>query len=353
MDSTSLNANEAEVRPAVADLLASAGFAGDFSLQPIAGGRNNRVYRLETGGRRLLLKWYFSHPADERDRLQTEFSFCRFIWNRGVRVVPQPIACLSSKQIALYDYIEGRRLSADEIGQQHIDAALDFYHAVNRHQADPDAAGLPTASEACFRIKDHFESLRRRLAGLEQIDPQTESHRAARDFVTNSLLPFSRVVLERAEKQTDDWGIPLDAELEGNQRCLSPSDFGFHNAIVDGDERVFFIDFEYAGWDDPAKLICDFFCQPETPALRKFLPAFTESILAPLSRPDIHRHRVQLLLPVYQLKWCCILLTEFLPTGFARRQFGAGVVDQELLESQLEKARQSISRLNTEFAEVD
>ena len=27
-----------------------------------------------------------------------------------------------------------------------------------------------------------------------------------------------------------------------------------------------FIDFEYAGWDDPSKLICDFFCQPAVKA---------------------------------------------------------------------------------------
>jgi hypothetical protein len=353
VDSTSPDANTAEIRPEVADLLASAGFARDFSLHPIAGGRNNRVFRLETGGRRLLLKWYFSHPRDNRNRLQSEFSFYRFLWNRGVRVVPQPIAYLSGKQIALYDFVEGRRLSADEIGLRHIDATLDFYHAVNRHRADPDAAGLPLASEACFQIKDHLKCLGHRLASLEQIDPLTETHRAARDFVTNSLVPCSRMVLERAEKQADDWGIALDIELEITQRCLSPSDFGFHNAMIDGNKKVFFIDFEYAGWDDPAKLICDFFCQPEIPAPHEFLSAFTESVLSLMSRPDVHRRRVQLLLPVYQLKWCSILLNEFLPTGIARRQFGAGTVDRELLESQLEKARQSISQVSAWITEAD
>src|SRR6185503_11886129 len=49
------------------------------------------------------------------------------------------------------------------------------------------------------------------------------------------------------------------------QPRLSPSDFGYHNAVLADDETVRFFDFEYAGWDDPAKLVCDFFNQVEVP----------------------------------------------------------------------------------------
>ena len=40
------------------------------------------------------------------------------------------------------------------------------------------------------------------------------------------------------------------------------SDFGFHN-VINKNNKLFFIDFEYAGLDDPIKLICDFYCQPD------------------------------------------------------------------------------------------
>ena len=43
---------------------------------------------------------------------------------------------------------------------------------------------------------------------------------------------------------------------------MSPSDFGFHN-VIKKDDFLYFIDFEYAGLDDPVKLICDFYCQPD------------------------------------------------------------------------------------------
>ena len=57
--------------------------------------------------------------------------------------------------------------------------------------------------------------------------------------------------------------VVLDTLLP-EHRCISPSDFGFHNAIktLDG---VKFIDFEFAGWDDPCKALIDFMLQPKVP----------------------------------------------------------------------------------------
>ena len=33
-------------------------------------------------------------------------------------------------------------------------------------------------------------------------------------------------------------------------KCISPSDFGFHNSIIDREGNINFVDFEYSGWDD-------------------------------------------------------------------------------------------------------
>ena len=54
--------------------------------------------------------------------------------------------------------------------------------------------------------------------------------------------------------------------LRSEQCCLSPSDFGFHNALADETGQMIFLDFH----DMPAvtirpKLVSDFFCQPEIP----------------------------------------------------------------------------------------
>ena len=121
---------------------------------------------------------------------------------------------------------------------------------------------------------------------------------------------------------------------------MSPSDFGFHNALLDSLGRLCFFDFEYAGWDDPAKLVGDFFCQVEVPVSRRFLAGFAEGIASTYPQPDALIERIQLLFPVYQLKWCCIVLNEFLPAGRARREFSeAHLCADRQPEIQLRKAR--------------
>jgi hypothetical protein len=110
--------------------------------------------------------------------------------------------------------------------------------------------------------------------------------------------------------------------------------------------RLRFFDFEYAGWDDPAKLLCDFRCQVELPVPPPLWQEFLVKILELLPHADRVAWRVKWLLPVYQLKWCCIVLNEFLPEGQARRRFSA--VDragQRQPDMQLPKARQLLEQV--------
>ena len=55
---------------------------------------------------------------------------------------------------------------------------------------------------------------------------------------------------------------PLSAKLARCKKMISQSDVGFHNCGTTNG-KVFFYDFEYAGYDHPIKLICDTYYQPE------------------------------------------------------------------------------------------
>ena len=54
----------------------------------------------------------------------------------------------------------------------------------------------------------------------------------------------------------------------------------------DGRGRLRFFDFEYAGWDDPAKLLCDFRCQVELRVPPPLWQEFLGKILEPLPHAD-------------------------------------------------------------------
>ena len=171
-------------------------------------------------------------------------------------------------------------------------------------------------------------------------------HLAADDFVQQSLAPAWRRVRESFLEKVGRAGWALDAELPIEQRCLSPSDFGFHNALLTDQGEVIFLDFEYAGWDDPAKTVCDFFCQVDVPAPADAWPSWMRRLAKYVAfTGDELPRRCEMLLPVYQIKWCCILMNVFTATGRARRDFsGAASADPEPLERALRLARLMVER---------
>ena len=321
-----------------------AGLGPVLALAPLAGGANNRVYRLETPGGAALLKSYFRHPDDPRDRLGAEFAFSQFAWNRGVRCIPRPLACDPEAGLALFEYVFGKSLHGSAAGEAAVDQAVDFFRALNRDRRHPDALQLPRASESCLGLDDHFGTVDRRVSRLQSIGVGSEIDRAAAALVEKELMPAWCQALARARYEAAANGLETSTRLGNGERCLSPSDFGFHNAILANDGRLRFIDFEYAGWDDPAKLICDFFCQPAAPAPAHAFERFALAIAAEMPSPALHAARARLLLPVYRVKWICIMLNEFLPVGESRRVF-SGTEGAARKAAQLAKARAALAQL--------
>jgi len=329
----------------VTTLLESSGLGLPSAIQRLPGGGNNRVHRVDTASGPVLLKEYFRHAADPRDRLGAEQAFLHFAWGHGVRAIPQPLACDPEAGIGIYEFLAGGKLAPGEVTAAHVDEAAALLAAVNRHRGDPAAARLPSASEACFSLAEHLVCVDRRIARLATIDLQSNLHRRAAALVAERLVP----AWQRVRDTVAASGLPFDAPLATADRVISPSDFGFHNCIAT-DSGLKFIDFEYAGWDDPAKTVCDFFCQPAVPVPREHFERFLATAAATSLDTAALRNRVGLLFPVYELKWCCIMMNEFLPVGdqrrtFARRADSPIASRHDQLQRQLEKVATVLGRL--------
>jgi len=325
------------------DVLRRAGVREPFRLEPIAGGGNNRVYRVDSTAGAVVLKAYFRHPDDPRDRLRADFGFSSFAWDCGARALPRPLAGDPEAGMAVYEFVAGGKLAPGGVTAAHVAEAAAFFREVNEHRADPRAGHLPEASEACFSIAAHLACVGRRVERLDGIDAGSLLGEQATAIVAGRIVPAWRRVRESVQSAA---GTAADEPLAAGDRCLSPSDFGFHNAILASDGRLRFLDFEYAGHDDPAKMACDFFCQPAVPAPREHLPVFVASLAGLWASPSAFRRRVELLLPVYELKWCCIMLNEFLPAD-GRRTFAGAAADREARRAaQLVKVAAALARLD-------
>ena len=141
-------------------------------------------------------------------------------------------------------------------------------------------------------------------------------------------------------------GKAPEPSLSLSNRCLSPSDFGFHNALIDEKGHATFLDFEYAGRDDPAKLICDFFCQPELAPPLPHYADFTGRLATALDLADEDLWRARLLLNAYRIKWVCIMLNEFQSVGARRRAFASTQDNETRAAHQLRSAERYLDLIN-------
>lgn len=316
-------------------------------LEPLSGGRNNRVFRADTeSGEPAVLKSYFRDARDPRDRRLAEWTFLSFASQRGVTTVPAPLATDADAGASLLGFVKGRRLKPGEVTEAHMQAALRFVTAINPaigYSQPGELSDIPAASEACFSMAEHVATVERRVARLASLDPSAPSGFEAAAFVARELTPAWHLVSSRLAKS-----VAADAEraaglVDESDIIYSPSDFGFHNALVDDDGRVSFLDFEYAGRDDPAKLLCDFFCQPDVPVDQTYFTEFWDQ----WAGSDCYRWRASLLLDAYRIRWACIMLNDFLPLGDARRSFAEQSRRADRCAAQLAKARAALAAIET------
>jgi hypothetical protein len=311
--------------------------------QPLTGGANNRVVRL---GDAVLAKRYFHHPADPRDRFATEHAFYCYAAAAGVMQLPRALGWDEPQRLGLFSFIEGR--SPSTASRPHVEAAAAFFTVLNRSRALPEAAALPAASEACFSLDQHLATVRRRIDTVSALPHEDGLDASALAFVNETLIPAWAAT--ESALRAEFAPFQLAREFPSSERCVSPSDFGFHNSLLTPSGEVVFIDFEYAGWDDPAKLVGDFFCQPDIPVSLTHFDWFVASVASALQLADraSFTARCRALLPLYRVKWTCILLNEFTRAGRDRRVFSLGeAAATERRERQLTRARHMLGAVTT------
>lgn len=313
----------------------------NLTILPFDLGGNNQTFRVQTIAGVFVAKKYFSHHDDKRDRLASEFSFLSFVQDITKEMVPRAIAKLPVYNIALYEFIEGLPLAAGEISQKEVNTAVDFFCKINQPQFRQAAKNIPKASEACFSIEDHISLIKNRINQLLKINTHTTYSNTIHEYA-NRLNAH----LEQLKKST------LKSNLLPEQWCISPSDFGFHNALKRNNNNICFIDFEYAGWDDPAKMAADFFSQLAVPVPPKYFETFVKQSMSCFPHANDLVERAFFLRPIYQIKWCCIALNIFLPYHLERRKFANKDLNLiELQQNQLTKAKKILDLLENEYVQ--
>lgn len=297
------------------------------SMQRLSGGANNQVFRLND---HFILKKYFQHPEDPRKRQETEFAFLTYSWKIGLRQIPEPLASNEKTGVALYSAVPGKLANREDLSPSLFQQSLDFFLLLNRQKHL--GLHLGAASEPSFRLIDAIHFIDRRMARLK-------ANALINNLLKEKLCPLWETLKCKAALHD------LTSFLPATSLCLSPADFGLHNILID-QGKAYFIDFEYAGWDDPAKAIGDFAASPHTIMPGNYCIQFAEAVAQTFADRESFYRRLKIHFLLSQIKWSCIILNVFLKTDWERRQFSHS---DQTLQMQLQKANQYIESITLEI----
>jgi len=282
-----------------------------LSENRLGGGRNNRVSLFELEQKKVVLKEYYSSPKDTFDRFTKETNFYRHMQKYSINNSLVLIDSNLDKKINIFEFLEAKKPEQKNITLDLIVQCANFINFLNQESS------LDNAIEACFSIGDHINSVERRFSSFEFLKNSNGVGRKAYEFINDILYSD----FFKAKKNI----LENEKESINEIRIVSPSDFGFHNSLLDKNKKLIFLDFEYGGIDTPYKLICDFFSQPDYEIDTKYIALFIEK----LSFGDlISIGTVKRLLSIYKIKWSLIVLNNFLKEGSLRRKYADENTDE-------------------------
>jgi len=336
--------------PALADAAEIAARLLDRDITAIArcgNSGNNRLYRVATDEGVFALKSYPTIGQDPRDRLGNEFSAFTFLRRHGIADVPDALAADRDSGFAVYQWIDGILAKPQRSGD--MDQVLDFVARLMPLGKEPDAAQLKPASEAVFCPQDVVTQIEGRLVRLDEV---AAHHPILAEYLDNEFRPLFARTTEWAQSGYQREGLDFAEAVGPEARMLNPSDFGFHNALRRPDGKLVFIDFEYFGWDDPVKLTCDFVQHPGMDLTDSERAQMLNGMAGLRSDDATYPIRLENIYPLMGLRWCMILLNEFLRDRLARRQFAGAAQDAtEAQTRQLAKARRWAAMVGTYLQE--
>jgi len=166
------------------------------------------------------------------------------------------------------------------------------------------------------------------------------------DFLANDLQPAFAIFEQKARASYAKLGEDFDHDLPQQRLTLIASDFGAHNVLRGADGRLAFVDFEYFGWDDPTTSIANFVLHPGMNLTVAQRAIYTERLIEHFGAAG--ELRLKVLLPLYAVRWCVIILGEFLPERWHHRTqaLRSGHSWDQVRNDQLNKARGLLARFS-------
>jgi len=271
-----------------------------LEVERLSGGINNYVARCKLESGSAVVKKFNRDDSYRGSCFIAERRFLELANTRAIGFTPRLIGCNEREGIIIMENIEGGRYAEASMGDKRsLYQAAEFYRKMNEGIEARDAMVGIRAREGYLCISEHLENIRRRIGSLGTRNLVGERKDTADRILSELALEFENLI--------EDVGMEVRKGNINDCICaddlrISPGDFGYHNAIKTK-RGPCFIDFEFSGWDDPAKTFTDFMLQPRVSIRYREKDLATE-----FGIKENTIRRLGVMRRVMQLKWVCIIL---------------------------------------------
>jgi len=221
-----------------------------LTVRRMSGGANNALYQVASGGEQYGCKLCV---VDERRRAAREYGALRLLQGAGLDLAPEPVLLDTSCEALPFPVVVYRWLPGTPLGPSlttgQLAALLDSIQRIHALRRDPSLADpLPDAIFHWFDYRPYLAELRGFLA---QYGSWLATHGPDGDVLRDRLV---RLVARCSDVLTSSAACP---KRDRFPMCLCRVDPNPANTVWDGTGLLRWVDWEYAGWGDPALDLAD------------------------------------------------------------------------------------------------
>jgi len=294
---------------------------------------NNLIYQVSDGDKKIVLKRYYQSETDTRNRAKVEFDCLHLLSSHDFEQVPKAIYKHCDDGFAFYQYLDGKVPNVDSADNQFALATgiSSFVMQLKRLHDGYNMSEQPLAADARLRFADYFSKIDQRLSAIMSGCRHDPRLKQVKQFVSHRLLPFRAKLFRHARNKMAIMKLNESTEFSIVNQTLNPSDLGPHNMIENSNGELAFIDFEYFGLDDPAKMLADLFHHAqEKLSLQSCWLIYQKYVQV---YPEIE-NRFSIVNDLIAFEWLLIILNIANPDALQRRLFANPTLDVEKLIKQ-------------------
>jgi hypothetical protein len=314
-------------------------------FRPLLSSGNNRICKIEMkSGQKYVVKQYLQLKGDSRPRLKAEFEHLKALWEVGFRNIPQTFAREESR--AVYSLIEG--MSIKIVGSGEMAKVLSFLTRLSDDSSKLSGFSILPGSDSRICLGDYIDQVEKRYDRIIWGAKNSEWEKEIHEFMTQSILPHKEFIFNKFYDSIECLGWDAQRPFQENEQMFCPSDLGFHNILSDTHNQgeLFFLDFEYSGWDDPAKLLADFFHHVGQQVSWEHKWYLLEQFAAHRKQDPDFMRRWETIVDLIGLEWVLIVLNVIDPNEMERKRFANPNLDPaDLIKTRLVKATQMIHEM--------